>query len=682
MHLKFWIILPFMISFVCAGGARDFRYAVQDNQFLPDAKVLNAENTCVDGGDSTHLRSEKIKLPLASGKLYLRSKIKGNSYAWFAGASKADCFRNLYAFGLQENHLTAFEALHLRFYSKAYAKAYQDEGEVYFDRGTIYSTRVPELFFFLNGKWQKLKRTTLFGIVTVKDMPKDTRVVIGQNSYPAPLTFSPADTGLFVATLSAPGFYPFTAGLKVSSGKTSYLKWQPIALDTVVYEIQTSVTAEQIAATKNLQETEILYDTFIEDLNKNSIERGFAGFDSIYPSPKNPPRGLSKDDKQYREYLSEFEKTRARARAMWLESRLSKILALNSALLSRLEVQQKDTLHLTLSASTAKWDGKIAGLYFKDPGTRVEVAWAGFFAAAPESLIVSQARTQQMQFVINVENKPVWLYDGFRVKSRHQYRFLGLKALFGGKELAGEGTFILSPEISAEPEVEEWLALQSQPPAPKDSLPPADTVKPAADTVVKISDPSRETVEIDSGSFRFRNKIVQVKAFAIRKTEVTVGEYREVMKDSTKFTFGDSLMPAHNVSWEKASTFCQTIGGNLPTEAEWEYAARAGTNEGSIWRLKTGAQAFEFAVFREKAPKRVASTKPNPWGLYDVSGNVAEWTLDSPFWTHGRIFKGGSWKSWSEDELDLTDRDDEDPRYWSNTLGFRCVFPPHRKGNP
>ena len=174
-----------------------------------------------------------------------------------------------------------------------------------------------------------------------------------------------------------------------------------------------------------------------------------------------------------------------------------------------------------------------------------------------------------------------------------------------------------------------------------------------------------------------------------------MGEYRQVMKDSTtKFTFADSLMPAHNVNWDKARKFCLAVGGDLPTESQWEFAARAGTNEGYIWRNRNGALPFEYAVYRADAPKRVASAKPNAWGLYDVSGNVAEWTLDSYSWFSfyvesenptgsffgdSRVFKGGSWKSRSDDELDLTDRDDEDPRYWSNALGFRCVFPLEEK---
>ena len=88
-------------------------------------------------------------------------------------------------------------------------------------------------------------------------------------------------------------------------------------------------------------------------------------------------------------------------------------------------------------------------------------------------------------------------------------------------------------------------------------------------------------------------------------------------------------------------------------------------------------------------PQPVSSKKSNAWGIFDMSGNVAEWTQDSYFmfsvWVEfsnptgsffgsSKVYKGGSWKD-KEDDLNLTESDDEDPRYWSDRLGFRCAFP-------
>ncbi|MBP5246298.1 MAG: SUMF1/EgtB/PvdO family nonheme iron enzyme [Fibrobacter sp.] len=698
MQFKAWMWIPFFATIAIAGGTRDFRFSVSDEHFKDNVKVVNAENTCVDG-DSAHLHSVKLHFPLESGKLYLRSKIKGNQYGWFSGNIKAPCYKDLHAFNLQANHLTALEAVHMRFYATPHMKPFQDEGEIYFDRRYLYSSRVKTLYFVQNGKWQKLVPTSLTGVVVVDSLPKNTTLRIDADVYNTPITFAPVDTGLFYATFFIPDAYPVTEGVHVTTGKTASLRPRVIPLDTLAYEIQTEVTEEKIKGTKSLEETEILYDRFIDDMNASDIDRGTIAFDSIYPKVKNPPRGMDKNQSQYVAYAATFEATRSRARSLWFSKRLSKITSLNQALNARLEEQQMDTVQLELIPETISKNDSGFSILFKDSLQRTQVEWNGRFTpAVPDSALVAEAKNPAIvRFVLTVENKPVWKYDGARVKSRHHYRFLRLNVRFRNALSVGEGTFTLPAEILSEREVQEWLN-------PKPEVETVETAQNLAKNSVQtvkakpsIEELSRAVAEIDSGTFRYKNRIVHMSPFGIRKTEVTIAEYRDVMKDSTtKFTFNDSLMPVHNVNWNKARNFCKALGGDLPTEAQWEFAARAGMNEGSLWRLRKGDQAFQFAIFRADGPQRVASTKPNAWDLYDVSGNVAEWTRDSYSWFSfyveeenptgalfgdNRVFKGGSWNSKTEDELDLTDRDDEDPRYWSNTLGFRCVFPSKFQGN-
>lgn len=682
MALKTWLLFLCALAFAHAGKTGDYRFTVPESQFAEKAKIINAKNVCVDGGDSAYLHSERVRYPLEPGMLYLRSKVKGNRYGWYSGSAKPECFKTLHAFGLRENRLSVFEASRLRFFSERLRKPFQDEAEVYFDKRFIYSSRVENLYYFKNGKWQKLKPAALSGIVVIGDVPDSTVVVIEKNSFRAPVTFSPVDTGLFYATYLMPHMYPVTSGTRVSCGKTSYLKPIRLPEDTTVYRIETSVTLERIAATRNLLETESLYDSFIEDLNRAEINRGTAGFDSLYPKPKNPPRGMSKSDPQYEAYLATFDVARSRARSQWLSRRLSKILDLNAQLRARLDAQQRDTLSVSIvPLSVAEKDSAVE-IAFRDSANRIDVKWVGNFPGKNFSLD-SVGRLSLL-----LENKPVWKYDGFRVKSRHQYRFLKLFFRQGDSTFVGEGKFILPGYILAEDEVQEWLM-------------PAPVVSDSADrsvakTVAKDSvfeEVSRAFAKIDSGVFLYKGRTVRLSPFAIRKTEVTVGEYREIMRDSTRFEFPDSLNPAHNVSWEQANRFCEKIGGRLPTEAEWEFAARSGGNGSFVWEERNNARPFEFAVFRAESPARVASGKPNAFGLFDVAGNVAEWTLDtySPlsfyvesenpsgsFLGYERVFKGGSWKSASEKELDLTGRKAEDPRYWSNFIGFRCAIPRER----
>lgn len=208
--------------------------------------------------------------------------------------------------------------------------------------------------------------------------------------------------------------------------------------------------------------------------------------------------------------------------------------------------------------------------------------------------------------------------------------------------------------------------------------------------------------EIDSGSFRYKGKVVSMSPFALNVTEVTQAQYHRIIGIDSA-TFKNEKKPVHNVTWFQAKTYCEAVGGTLPTEAQWEYAARAGGNGGYVWDEKMLAPE-ECAVFEKNSedlgkkspmygPHEVGSLKPNSWGLFDMAGNVAEWTLDShsalSFYVeasnpsgsvlgYSRVYKGGSWRD-DKDDLDLTDSEDEDPRYWSDYIGFRCAFPTHQK---
>jgi formylglycine-generating enzyme required for sulfatase activity len=129
----------------------------------------------------------------------------------------------------------------------------------------------------------------------------------------------------------------------------------------------------------------------------------------------------------------------------------------------------------------------------------------------------------------------------------------------------------------------------------------------------------------------------------------------------------------------------------LPTEAEWEYACRAGTtteyNTGDVL-LPTQANLFEDDEGEDGGTVPVTSYPPNAWGLYDMHGNVWEWCLDSygdysagavtdPFVTGGpdRILRGGSW-GYDSDYCRSAVRGSHDPGVTNRIIGFRVVLAP------
>ena len=186
------------------------------------------------------------------------------------------------------------------------------------------------------------------------------------------------------------------------------------------------------------------------------------------------------------------------------------------------------------------------------------------------------------------------------------------------------------------------------------------------------------------------HRVTLTKGFWLGKVPVTQGQWESVMKSNPSCFKGDKL-PVESVSWDDCQKFISKINeslncaARLPTEAEWEYACRAGTSgpyggTGNIDDM--GWYDNTFLGFGLKTHP-VAQKKPNAWGFYDMHGNVCEWCQDwygdydgnatdpsGPAAGDFRVLRGGGWNDRAR-RCRSADRYGSGPGYRGGILGFR-----------
>jgi formylglycine-generating enzyme required for sulfatase activity len=193
------------------------------------------------------------------------------------------------------------------------------------------------------------------------------------------------------------------------------------------------------------------------------------------------------------------------------------------------------------------------------------------------------------------------------------------------------------------------------------------------------------------------------RSFAVGRYEVTFGEYDRFAKAANRQFpvdqgWGRGRRPAIFVSWLDAVEYAKWLSAQtgrryrLPTEAEWEYAARGGKETAYWWGkdwVKGNANCRGCGTQWESKTAPVGSFKPNPFGLYDTSGNVWEWVeecwhrnysgapADASAWIVGgdcvrRMIRGGSWVN-PPTRLHASNRGRYYPDNREDFIGFRMV---------
>ena len=208
-----------------------------------------------------------------------------------------------------------------------------------------------------------------------------------------------------------------------------------------------------------------------------------------------------------------------------------------------------------------------------------------------------------------------------------------------------------------------------------------------------------------------RHEVDLTRSFDVMSHEVTVAEYRRfappvsqinvsrwlqggniVIESQPKWSRSDH--PAVGVTWSDAVAFCKFVGGRLPTEAEWEYSARGGHADwvypwGNIYSQdQANGEGMGGRDKWEQSAAPVKSFSPNGFGIYDMAGNVWEWTStvykpypyraedgrerEAPDLQEARVVRGGSFNVGPKD-LRVSVRYSGPPDVRAGLLGFRCA---------
>ena len=195
----------------------------------------------------------------------------------------------------------------------------------------------------------------------------------------------------------------------------------------------------------------------------------------------------------------------------------------------------------------------------------------------------------------------------------------------------------------------------------------------------------------DKDAYGYEGPVHQesVSTFYMGETEVTQELWQAVM-GSNPSDFKGSQRPVEEVSWDDCQTFIKKLNSltgrtfRLPTEAEWEYAARGG-NQSKGYKYAGGNSIHQVAWYGgnySDTTNPVKQKAPNELGLYDMSGNVWEWT--SSYWRDNynasedrshRVVRGGSWRTYAR-YARVSAREGRRPDYSYDNIGLRLVLAP------
>ena len=175
-------------------------------------------------------------------------------------------------------------------------------------------------------------------------------------------------------------------------------------------------------------------------------------------------------------------------------------------------------------------------------------------------------------------------------------------------------------------------------------------------------------VAIPQGFIHWSGKNISVEPFYIDQYETIQQAYEKIAEENPSYFKGPNR-PVEKVSWFEADNYCKNKGKRLPTEWEWERAAQWGNKIGFSKKIIEDLGWFKSNSQLMTHP--VGQKKQNPFGLYDMAGNVWEWT-SSDHENGGKVMRGGSWRN-STSSILPSKRIMSFSHYRYHYVGFRCA---------
>jgi len=479
--------------------------------------------------------------------------------------------------------------------------------------------------------------------------------------------------GWAIYSARAPGYWPEVAVVNVKQGAETS---REIMLKKHKIHFNEVPEMPDLSSVNDIKTLESLYDSLAKQKPKalhDSI--CITSFTAEYP-PLAPSQ-LKENSAEYHKYYTIYDEQKQSAFKEMYAGCLGPIQQNMHAILMRLRELGSNRITGIVPVVGADFQATdLTGLngnlilFLRSPDGRAEVAWKGVwkneFLIGSELVKALTASPPIALAFLTTQNQAMWIpvENGY---SRHFYKYHELNISWNALLIPMEGEFILPDYILAR--LGEAPKLLPNDTLPNDTL-PKDTLP--KDTLEKIKTDIAFLSKIPGGNFVYKGKLTDIRPFSINTREINQSLYKTKCGEKNFGKLKGDSLPAHSVTWKEANSCCAALGGDLPTEAEWEYAARAGIPYKYIWQENDSAK--NYAVFNAKKAEVGGGKKSNGWGLYDMFGNVAEWVKDDGFWNGKyKFLKGGSYKS-KEKDLSVENREEEDTRYWGTHVGFRCVY--------